>query len=262
MRASVIIPYYERIHHLQAVLKALSNQTMSACDYEVIVIDDGSSSSVESLIDPAITLIRTPHRGAAAARNSGIAVSKGEVIIFLDSDIVVDLQFVENHYRFHKNHPKTVALGARIHTDPSGKAQGVDTRTKLLTRYGKKLSDLMHPWFMTYTCNVSLPREWAVKELFDENYVAWGLEDSEWAYRLYLQGAGFAFIESVTGIHLYHDRTMTDEKFQGWKTNLAYTIDKHPELLILKRFLSVFDPQIRADYFETYDLFEETCCNT
>lgn len=78
MKASVIIPYYERFHHLEQTLQAISSQ--SEKDYEIIVIDDGSSQSIEKLIPSHVRLIRTSHRGAAAARNSGIAVAKGEIL--------------------------------------------------------------------------------------------------------------------------------------------------------------------------------------
>lgn len=250
----MIIPYYQRFDHLEQTLLAISSQ--SEKDYEIIVIDDGSSQSIEKRIPSHVRLIRTSHRGAAAARNSGIAVAKGEILIFLDSDIVVDQSFVENHWMFHDQHPQMVGLGFRRHMNSAGEVQGIDTRLKLLARYDKKISDLRYPWFMTYTCNVSVPRKLVLSELFDENYIAWGLEDSEWAYRLHCRECGFAFVENVNTTHLYHDRTMTSEKFQGWKNNLAYTIAKHPKLIGLECFKNVFDPEKQADYFEAYDKFE------
>lgn len=256
MKASVIIPYYDRFDHLLQTLHAVSIQSLSNNDYEIIVIDDGSSQSIEKRIPSHVRLIQTSHRGAAAARNSGIAVAKGEILIFLDSDIVVGQSFVENHWVFHEEHPQMIGLGFRRHMNSEGAVQSIDTRLKLLARYGKKISDLRHPWFMTYTCNVSAPSELASSELFDENYIAWGLEDSEWAYRLYHRGFGFAFIENASTTHLYHDRTMTPQKFQGWKANLEYTIAKHSNLNVLEVFKDVFDPAKQADYFECYDKFE------
>jgi glycosyltransferase involved in cell wall biosynthesis len=261
MKASVIIPYWNRKEHLLLTLDAILNQSMTLQSYEVIVIDDGSDQSIENLISSDVTLIRTPHLGAAAARNRGIKIAKGEIIIFIDSDILVEETFIENHYNFHAENDKMVALGARFHMDATGAIQSIDTRFKLLERYSKKISDLNHPWFMTYTCNVSLQRKMALTEQFDENYVFWGLEDSEWAYRLYCQGLNFAFLETVNSRHLFHDRTMTPEKFSGWKRNLDYSIKKHPELALLSHFIDVFDPQKKADYFKMYDLFEGKLCN-
>lgn len=256
MKASVIIPHHDRIEHLHKVLDAILDQSIRNDDYEVIVVDDGSSKPVEQFIPSRVTLIQAPHLGAAAARNRGLCVAKGEIVIFIDCDIIVDHFFVENHCRFHDQNPNTVGLGFRKHLDSLGNIRGKDTREKLLLRYGKTVSELKHPWFMTYTCNVSLPKMITVQEPFDENYIFWGLEDIEWGYRLFCQGYPFSFIKNVTVSHLYHDRGMTDQKFQGWSDNLRYTISKHPRLEILRCFKQVFDPQKRADYFESYDQFE------
>ncbi len=261
MRASIIIPYFARPRHLQLALKALALQTISQNDFEIIVVDDGSPAAACDFLSKSASIIRTPHRGAAAARNCGIAKAKGNIVIFIDCDIIVEPSFVQNHCNFHELHLSQVALGARQHIAPDGKrAQARDTRLKLLSRYNKKLSELRHPWFMTYTCNVSVPRNMALLEPFDEAINSWGLEDSEWAYRLYKQGCHFTFLESTACAHLYHDRTITDQKFRGWKNNLSYIIKKHPQLSVLNCFIDVFDPQIHADYFAAYDKFENMPC--
>ncbi len=86
---SVILPTYKRHLLLQRALASVAAQTFR--DFEVVVVDDGSPDSdfkqgiVMDL--PAVTLIRHEvNRGAAAARNSGIAAAKGDWISFLDSD--------------------------------------------------------------------------------------------------------------------------------------------------------------------------------
>lgn len=82
-----MIPNYNGVLFVEAALESALNQ-----DYmnkEVIVVDDGSTDgSVELLrkCDGRIRLIETENRGAAAARNSGLQVAKGELIAFLDSD--------------------------------------------------------------------------------------------------------------------------------------------------------------------------------
>lgn len=150
MKASVIIPYYDRFDHLEQTLQAALTQSLSKNDYEIIVIDDGSSQSIEKRVPSHVRLIQTFHHGAAAARNGGIAVANGEILIFLDSDMVVGQSFVENHWIFHDQHSQMVGLGFRRHMNSAGVVQAIDTRLKLLARYGKKTSDLRNPWFMTY----------------------------------------------------------------------------------------------------------------
>jgi len=86
---SVVIPNYNRDEELRRAIKSVFGQTYS--HFEIIIVDDGSSIDVASLIaefhDERIRLIQLPGRsGAAVARNRGIAEANGLYIAFLDSD--------------------------------------------------------------------------------------------------------------------------------------------------------------------------------
>lgn len=85
---SVIIPTYDRKHQLGRALTSVFQQTES--DYEVIVVDDGSSDGTADWLEahyPKVHCIRLAvNSGAAAARNAGIRQAKGQWIAFLDSD--------------------------------------------------------------------------------------------------------------------------------------------------------------------------------
>jgi len=85
---SVIIPLFNKAHSIENTLKSLLSQTYS--DFEVIVVDDGSTdnsaSLVEAMSDPRITLIRKENGGVSSARNIGVKYAKGEYVAFLDAD--------------------------------------------------------------------------------------------------------------------------------------------------------------------------------
>jgi glycosyltransferase involved in cell wall biosynthesis len=86
---SVIIPTYERVKLTLAAVQSVLEQSYP--NYEIIVIDDGSSESVLSQLKnnlpTSVTLLSLPHSGLPAiARNAGINQAKGEWIAFLDSD--------------------------------------------------------------------------------------------------------------------------------------------------------------------------------
>jgi glycosyltransferase involved in cell wall biosynthesis len=86
---SVIIPAYNSSEYLGDTLASVFGQTFS--DYEVIVVNDGSpdTESLEQVLEPyrdKIVYLKHENRGAAAARNSGLRVARGEFIAFLDAD--------------------------------------------------------------------------------------------------------------------------------------------------------------------------------
>ncbi len=87
-KVSVIIPAYNSMRFLPKTIESVWEQTFS--DYEIIVINDGSSDKIEEWIatidDPKLKLISQKNQGVSVARNTGIKHSKGEYIAFLDAD--------------------------------------------------------------------------------------------------------------------------------------------------------------------------------
>lgn len=86
-RVSIVIPTYNRADMVVECLESVFTQTYT--DYEVIVVDDGSTDNTEEILKPyhaRIKYIRHENKGNAAARNSGLDIAKGELIAFLDSD--------------------------------------------------------------------------------------------------------------------------------------------------------------------------------
>lgn len=85
---SVIVPVYNRAQQLEAALRSVLAQTEPS--FEVVVVDDGSTDSPESVIDalgdPRVVYVRQENRGGGAARNAGIDCARGRFIAFLDSD--------------------------------------------------------------------------------------------------------------------------------------------------------------------------------
>lgn len=84
---SVIIPTYQRAHLVSEAIDSVLAQTYT--NYEIIVVDDGSSDNTRQVLSAYGELIRTihqPNQGLPAARNSGICRARGQFIAFLDDD--------------------------------------------------------------------------------------------------------------------------------------------------------------------------------
>ena len=87
---SVIVPYYNTEDFLERCVNSITAQTYKRL--EIILVDDGSVDSsfllAEKLAekDSRIRNIQVPHGGVSAARNKGLEVASGELIMFVDSD--------------------------------------------------------------------------------------------------------------------------------------------------------------------------------
>ncbi|MCX7725614.1 MAG: glycosyltransferase [Chitinispirillaceae bacterium] len=87
---SVIIPTYNRALFIKECIESVLSQNFY--DYEVIVVDDGSTDNTEKVLYPyekKIKYITQPNRGPEEARNQGILSSRGKYIAFLDSDDIL-----------------------------------------------------------------------------------------------------------------------------------------------------------------------------
>lgn len=99
MKASVIIPVYNEEKAIEECLVSLSKQTFK--DFEVIVVDDGSTDETPSLISKLQTsniklqILKQVHQGPAMARNLGASRASGEILVFVDADMTFDKLFLE-----------------------------------------------------------------------------------------------------------------------------------------------------------------------
>jgi len=87
VRFSVLMPVFNEGKHVRKAIDSVFRQTFT--DFELIVIDDGSTDGSVELIrgyQPRVKLLQQCHEGAEVARNNGAAIAKGEYLVFLDGD--------------------------------------------------------------------------------------------------------------------------------------------------------------------------------
>lgn len=102
---SVIIPTYQHAKELPDCLASIFRQSFS--DFEVIVVNDGSTDNTPEVLGPymdRIRLVNQENRGANAARNRGFEESGGEYLLFCDADIVMKEDMLEVMLKTLENH--------------------------------------------------------------------------------------------------------------------------------------------------------------
>lgn len=110
-RVSVVIPTYNRAHYLKVTIDNVLQQTYR--DFEVIVIDDGSTDDTPEALasyGDKIRAIRKANAGPAAARNTGIMDACGELIAFLDDDDLWDPRKLDVYVTAFDQHPEVGAV--------------------------------------------------------------------------------------------------------------------------------------------------------
>jgi glycosyltransferase involved in cell wall biosynthesis len=118
MKASVIIPTYNRPDQLARLLESLATQSLGVEAYEVIVVDDGSTTSYAPVVERPwpfrLRFLSQENAGEAVARNLGVSLAEGEFIVFLDDDMVVIPEYLEALYLEHLEHPTALLLGTML----------------------------------------------------------------------------------------------------------------------------------------------------
>lgn len=103
---SVVITLFNKASYIAEALMSVDRQSFS--DYEVIVVDDGSSddgASIVADIAPSACLIRQSNAGVSAARNRGVACASGDFVAFLDADDIWREDHLTNLWELHLAHP-------------------------------------------------------------------------------------------------------------------------------------------------------------
>ena len=238
MPVSVIIPVYNRKEKLAKTIAGLTQQTYPLELIEVIIADDGSSDNPDELIDSfskyfEIKYIRQDDEGyrLSEIRNKGIKAATHEQIIILDCDMLPLPTLVEAYMMYSHVTDKAVLIGGRryVNTDntthleiienvnllydlPSvrtdtgkppenGLPPSEDWRYKIY-RETNNLKNSKYPFRAFCGGNVCFHKS-LIETIggFDEDFKAWGAEDTEFGYRVYNQGYWLIPVEKAEALH-------------------------------------------------------------
>jgi glycosyltransferase involved in cell wall biosynthesis len=212
---SVVIPTFNRLPRLRLVLEAISDQTLNNDLYEVIVVSDGSTDGTDEYLesDPprAIVHARQHNSGPGAARNHGVSLARGRLVLFVDDDVVATPQLVERHLAAHGESDSTVVIGPMLDAPGFAYSPWVAWEQAMLYKqYRAMRLGVYRPTFRQFfTGNASVPRALLDRAGgFDTTFRR--AEDIELSYRLDQLGANFVFDESAAAHHL------AERSFDSW----------------------------------------------
>jgi glycosyltransferase involved in cell wall biosynthesis len=207
---SVIVPTYNRLPILKKCLAALEAQTLPIQDFEVLVIDDGSSDGTEEFMrhhsSPLqLQYLRQKNGGTGSARRNGVANATGEFLLLMNDDTICDRDVAEQHLRVQHAYPgeRWAVLGNFEYPAAA--------RERALTHYFR-VEPFMFPqvnmeegcpygYSYFITCNLSVRREAVVQVgSFQSTYKL--SEDTEMGLRLHERGYRVLYHPSA---HAWHD---------------------------------------------------------
>lgn len=218
MRLSIIIPTYNRPNELSEVLSSIEHQSLKP--EEVIVVDDSEDEGAKKLcrikkqiftyFNCNLVYIKNNRvRSSAVARNVGFENSSGDIVLFLDDDVILHKEYLSEILKVYST--KNDALGVqgfimnvKIHKDINidliHKISNIGRKIFLLHNHEAIGCRILPNFSLTYPsqvpnhiikserlhgCNMSFKKDVFSKELFDENLLKYSfLEDADVSYRI------------------------------------------------------------------------------
>ena len=249
----VILPVYNQFESIKKTMYAFSKQNVLLDMFNIIIVDDGSLDELlfqtwdDFFYKYGIKgkIIHQNNKGRAAARNAGIKFSKSDIIIFCDADRLPKPNFIEQHLLLHSSGCEIV-IGASY--DYFGLSTQINEdyinwsaiyKYSRLPQYFKRISAIYNEKGETYSSlswlsflvgNSSIQRK-LINDIggFDEDFVNWGFEHFELAYRLFEKGHKFTLNKLAASYHIPHARS--DKFYENAIINSANLFSKkHPSI--------------------------------
>ena len=238
---SVIVPTYNRLPILRKCLGALEHQSLPFTDFEVILIDDGSSDGTEELLTQyrppfRFQYLRQTNSGTGAARRNGVAHASGEYLLLMNDDTICARDLLEQHLLVQRAYAsqRWAVLGNFEYPAAA--------RQRALTRYFC-VEPFMFPqvsmeegcpygYSHFITCNLSVPRDSVLEAgSFDPIYKL--SEDTELGLRLFELGYRVLYHPDA---HAFHDHLPYParnliRRARVYGADYFYMFGRHPRVM-------------------------------
>jgi len=255
---SVIIPNLNGIKYLERCLNSLQSQSFK--DFEMILVDDGSTDSSIEFIKKNYSWVKIIEhkviKGFSVAVNDGIKVSKGKYIVLLNNDTLVDKLWLEKLYNTARKNPTAGFFASKMYffgrdklINAVGDAMGIDGLAWNLGYYQKDEEKYFLPKKVFGACaGAALYRREMLDEIgfFDEDFIM-VYEDTDLSFRAQLMGYECIFVPKAIVYHVqFGTLAPTSERgvFYRSANSLNTLIKNMPLKLFLKYFYKIYRGQV------------------
>jgi GT2 family glycosyltransferase len=238
---TAVVATYDRRDSLERLLAGLAAQLRAEPDladgFDVVVVVDGSTDGTAAMLDvlelPVPLKVEWQHnRGRAAARNVGLELARGEVVWFLDDDLIPEPGLVRAHRVSHDDDTQHFLMGPYPLADgavsPSPNEQWTTAVYDEMARLGRvRTADQFA------SGNASGPADvFRAVGGFDEGFTGWGCEDVELGHRILRAGYEIRFDPAARAVH---EQAVTLAQYVANNVsngrNMVRAIRLHPELV-------------------------------
>lgn len=229
---SVVIPLFNKSASILNTIRSVQSQTYN--DFEIIVVDDGSTDDsacvVESMRteDPRLSLIKKQNGGVCSARNTGIQAAQGEYIALMDADDIWDKSYLEEQMRMVSDFPDCQMWGINygetvndviIRDVPTGLPKGFRGIVEDYFRIPGRVSDLF------CSSSVFVRRDVFDKVGFFDERIRYA-EDSDMWFRI-IARFPVAFYDKYLVFYRFDAENRAQTKHRPLRYFLPYFVDKY-----------------------------------
>jgi cellulose synthase/poly-beta-1,6-N-acetylglucosamine synthase-like glycosyltransferase len=223
---SVVVPAMNAGDTIGECLESLLVQTTPREQYEVIVVDDGSSDETRDVaVRYQVSIMAQPHDGPAAARNRGAAAAKGEIVLFTDADCVPETDWIIEMLRPFEDPQVSGVKGAyrtqQVAVLPRFVQYEYEERYQRMAKL--RWIDFIDTYSAGYRREVFLATGG-----FDTRYPDASVEDQELSFRLAEHGHKLVFNPRAI---VYHQHPETLKAYFGRKFSIGYW-----KVMVLRRY--------------------------
>jgi GT2 family glycosyltransferase len=267
---SLVVPTYRRPETLRRTLEALLAIEYPCELYEIIVADDGSGDSTPEVVSSLtaqggakVVCLLQENSGAAAARNHGARAASGDLLIFVDDDILVEPSHIRDHLAARATQGDALVnghwefppeLAQSLAATPFGRFR---LRVEEWVKEGipkSTLDDGCESPSTVTACNLSIRRQlfWDLGG-FDETFPFAGSEDQEFSFRAVRAGCRLVYDRRIVLLHNDQRLTLVQfcERQRRGACTAVYLAKLHPQEFASRSLIVENGPLVRSDASRT-----------